>query len=377
MIATSLPAAAQECEIKIGTTGPMTGAGASWGLSEKAGVDFEALWTNQNGGLQVGNHKCKVVVVPYDSLGTVAGGAAASNYFASQKVFAINGPINSTEVTGFKPVGKRNNQVSFTSTFARDAMAPEFPLMFHEIQGPPAWGGLVVKAAQMRFKFKTAALIAPNNQGGTDTVRPLVKFYQDAGATTTTEYYQAGTTNFAPLATRIMNMNVDIVDFTGGAPGEMAGLTKSLLDAGFTGAFGRLGAGGDVIIKNSGGVAAHKAFFWFDHVPTEDPAIKKLTADFERLMKVPVPDNALVFNAQMAAETMLKAISLAGTDQDGEKIAAELRKMTPESRYLGKSAWRGKAQFGVNQEFSFPVGLSFISNGKFEKQVKLEIPAEE
>ena len=36
------PALAQQCEVKIGTVGPMTGGGASWGLSEKAGVEFEA-----------------------------------------------------------------------------------------------------------------------------------------------------------------------------------------------------------------------------------------------------------------------------------------------------------------------------------------------
>jgi branched-chain amino acid transport system substrate-binding protein len=372
----SLPAAAQDCEVKLGTVGPMTGGGASWGLSEKAGVEFEAAWTNANGGLQVGNRRCKVTVVAVDGQATAAGGAAASNYFASQKVFAINGPMVGPENTGFKPVGKRNGQVSFSTTFALDAIGPEFPLAFHKIQGPPAWGGIVVKAAKDHFKFKAAALIGPNDQGGTDTVKPLVKFYKDAGVTTTVEYYQRGTTNFGPLATRVMNMNVDVVDFTGGPPGEMAILARQLLEAGFTGTFGRLGAGGDVIIKNSGGVAAHKAFYWFDHVPTEDPAIKRLSADFERLMKAPVPDNALVFNAQIAAENLLRAISLAGTDQDGEKIAAELRKMTPESRYLGKAGWRGKGQFGMNQEFSFPVGLSFISNGKIEKQLKLDIPAE-
>ncbi|MDB5596839.1 MAG: Extracellular ligand-binding receptor, partial [Hyphomicrobiales bacterium] len=79
--AVSLPAAAQECEVKIGTVGPMTGGGSSWGLSEKAGVEFEAAWTNANGGLQMGNRKCKVKVISFDGQATAAGGAAASNYF--------------------------------------------------------------------------------------------------------------------------------------------------------------------------------------------------------------------------------------------------------------------------------------------------------
>jgi branched-chain amino acid transport system substrate-binding protein len=372
----SQPAAAQECEVKIGTVGPMTGGGASWGLSEKAGVEFEAAWTNANGGLQVGKRKCNVVVVAFDGLATAAGAAAASNYFASQKVFAINGPMVAPENTGFKPVAKRNGQVSFSTTFALDAIGPEFPLAFHKIQGPAVWGGLAVEAAKEHFNIKSAVLIAPNDQGGTDTVKPLAKTYSDRGVKTTLEYYQRGTTNFAPVATRIMNMNVDTVDFSALPPGEAGILAKQLLEAGFTGTFGRLGAGGDVIIKNSGGVAAFKGFYWFDHVPTEDPGMKQMATEFVNLMKAPLPENKLVFNAQIAAEQLLRAISRAGTDQDGPKIAAELRKMTPESRYLGKAGWRGKAQFGINQEFSFPVGLNFISNGKMEKQLKLEIPAE-
>ena len=68
---------------------------------------------------------CKVKVFPFDGQATAAGGAAASNYFASQKVFAINGPMVGPENTGFKPVAKRNGQVSFSTTFALDAIGPD------------------------------------------------------------------------------------------------------------------------------------------------------------------------------------------------------------------------------------------------------------
>ena len=100
----ALPALADDCEVKLGVVGPMTGGGAPWGLSEKAATEFEAAWTNAHGGLQVGDHKCKVSVVSVDTQSTVAGGAAASNTLASQNIFAINGPIPSNEVAGFRPV---------------------------------------------------------------------------------------------------------------------------------------------------------------------------------------------------------------------------------------------------------------------------------
>lgn len=372
----SLPAAAQQCEVKIGIIGPMTGGGAIWGLAEKAGTEFEVAWTNANGGLQVGSRKCKVLTVSFDALATAAGGAAASNYLASQNVHAVIGPIAGPENTGFKTVARRYAQVNFTGTSALDAIDPKFPLIFHQLQSPPAWGPIVIKAAKARFNFRSAVVVGPNDQGGTDPGNALAKIYNANGVKTTTEWYQRGTTNFAPIAARLIRMNTDAVEFGPMPPGDAGVLAKQLLQAGYTGVLAKLGSGGDVILQNAGGVRAQKAFYWFDYVPTEDPGFKKMNADFQRLMKNSIPENALVYTAQISTEQLLRAISLAGSDQDGVRIAAELRTMTPYSRYLGKGGWRGKSQFGINQELSFPVGLNFISNGKKEPQKRLEIRIE-
>ena len=368
--------AAQQCEVKLGVAGPMTGGGAGWGMAEKGGTEFEAAWNNANGGIQVGNRKCKVTVVSFDAQSTAAGGAAAANYFASQNVHAVVGPIPSPETTGFKPVAKRHGEINFATSFSADVIGPDYPLAFHKVQGPQVWGPMVIKAAKERFNFKTAVVMGPNDQGGTDAGKALSKIYGDLGVKASEEWYQRGTTNFAPIVTRLMSRRPDTVELGPMPPGEAAILTKQLLEAGYTGAFGRMGTGTDVIIKGAGGAQAQKAFYWVELVPTEDPGIKKLNADYERLMKAPVPDNSLVYSAQLAAEQMLKAISLAGTDQDTEKIVAELRKMTPESRYLGKGGWRGKAQYGINQQLAFPVGMGLIANGKAEPQRRLEVPAE-
>ena len=71
-------ASAQECEVKIGITGPMAGSGAIWGLAEKAATEFEAAVVNNAGGLQVGDKKCKIRTFSFDAQYTAAGGAAAA-----------------------------------------------------------------------------------------------------------------------------------------------------------------------------------------------------------------------------------------------------------------------------------------------------------
>jgi branched-chain amino acid transport system substrate-binding protein len=371
-----MPAVAQDCVIKIGAVGPMTGGGAAWGLADKAGVDFEAAWTNANGGLQVGNRKCSVSVVSYDSQSTAAGGAAAANYFAGQDVHVAVGPIPSPETTGYKPVAQRYGQVNISHSFAADVINPKFPLAFAVSLSPHVWGATVIKAAKDRFKFNSVIVIEPNDQGGADAGRALAEEYGKAGVKASEEQYQRGTSNFAPIVARLMGMKPEVVEVGPMPPGEAGILVKQMLEAGYSGAFGRLGGGAETILSTAGGPAAQKAFFWVELAPTEDPGIHKLNADYERVMKSKVPDNTLFYPSQLAAEQLLHAISLAGTDQDGTKIADALRKMTPDSRYLGKGGWRGQAQYGINQQLAFPIGMGIIANGKKEEQRRIDVASE-
>jgi branched-chain amino acid transport system substrate-binding protein len=368
---------AEECEVKIGVAGPMSGAAAAYGLNEKLGAEFQAALANEAGGLQVGDKKCKVSVLGFDSLYTSAGGAAAANYFASQGIHVILGPVGSPEVEGFKSVAKRNDEVSFNMTYAKDALSPDYPLTFHQLQAPPTWGPLLIKRALDRFKFKSVMLLGPNDQGGTDGAKALAVFYKNAGVETSEEYYQRGTTNFAPLATRIMSANPDVVELVTMPPGDQSLLVKQLLEAGYQGIFGSLGGGGEkALLEGAGSPENLKNAYWLNIVALEHPSIPKMKEDYERVMKSPMPTFPHFYVSQTAAEQVLKAISAAGTDKDGEKVAAALRAMTPESRYFGQGGWRGKTQYGINQELAFPVGLGVYQNGKRVGVETVPIPAE-
>ena len=371
------PAMAEDCQVKIGVAGPMTGGAAQWGLAFKAAVDFEAAWTNEHGGVQVGNRKCQVAVFSYDSKYTAAGGAEASNYFASQNIHAVVGPVGSPENTGFKPVAKRNGQVSFNPSASPDAISPEFPLAFHEIAQTNTWGPLLLSEAKKSFKFNNAIVVGPNDQGGAEAAHGMTKLYQGTGTPVSEEFYDRGTTNFAPLAARLMNKNPDLVELAGMPPGDVAILVRQLLEAGYGGLFGRGGGAGVAdIVKGVGGADKLKGIFWIEFVPLDDPKIQQLRDDFKRIMKSDPPESTLFIASQTATEQVLKAITLAGTDQDGDKIADALRNRTPFSRYRGEGGWRGKAFYGINQEFAFPAAMGVIKDGKVQHMVPLAIPAE-
>jgi branched-chain amino acid transport system substrate-binding protein len=377
LLTSCLGASAQECEVKVGVTAPMTGAGSAWGLAVKAGTEFQVALINSEGGLPVGNRKCKVKAVPVDGLCSAAGGAAASNKLASEEVVAVMGPQCSPEVTGYRPVAKRNGQIGFTMTYMKDSLTPEFPLIFHALTGPAVFAPILIKEAKSKFNFSSVVVLGPNDQGGTDAGRQYAKMFTDQGVKAMEEYYQRGTTNFAPIAARIMGMNPDLVEFGGTPPGDVATVVKALLESGYKGIFGGMGGIGTApLLAGAGSVDKLRGYYWLELMPVDDPGARKLRVDFERLMKTPPPENALLYISSTATEQILRGISIAGTDRDAEKLAAALRGMKPESRYFGPGGWRGKTQYGINQELAFPIGMGVIADGKHLGVKRIEIPAE-
>jgi len=362
----ALPTAsyAQNCEMKLGAMGPMSGGAAQWGLAMNSAAELAAAEVNAQGGVKLNGKMCKVVVVPYDSKYTADGAAAGSNALAAQDIHLIIGPVGSPEATGIKPVAARNGQVAWNAAYAKNSLEPKYPLMFHIAPGPGVWADAVIKRAMKEFPMKSVALIAPNDQGGTDIASVDAEAYKANGIKTTEEYYQRGTTNFAPIVTRILASNPDVVDTASSPPGDAGVIIKQLRLAGFKGAVGRLGGPGtDEILRVAGGIDVVKNFYWFETVATADPKVREIDDEYKKLLgKDPVGGTA-VWADLPAARMTLKAVSIAGTD-DAKAVAAELRKLPVDDPNMGKGYWTGKKQFGIAQELSFPFGIGIIKDGK-------------
>ncbi len=364
---------AQGCELKIGAMGPMSGGAAQWGLAMESAATLAAAEVNAQGGLQVGDKKCHVTITSYDSKYTADGAAAGSNALASQDIKFIIGPVGSPENTGIKPVAARNGQLAWNASYALNALEPKYPLMFHVAPGPSAWADTLIKTARQTFPMKSVALIAPNDQGGTDIVKVDAAAYRDNGVTTTEEYYQRGTTNFAPIITRVLASKPDVVDTASSPPGDAGVIIKQLRLAGFEGPVGRLGGPGtDEILRVAGGLDVVKNFYWFETVPTDDPKVRAIDDQYRKLVgKDPVGGTSFWANLP-AARMTLKAISAAGTIDDVQKVAEALRKLPVEDPNMGKGVWSGQKAYGINQELFFPFGVGIIRDGKNLGVTKVE-----
>src|SRR5690606_37921308 len=176
--------------VKLGAVGPMSGGAAAWGLATRQGVEFVAAQASEEGGVTVGDNKCKVAVSSYDSKYTAEGAGSAMNSLASEGVVLVIGPVGSPEATGAKPVAERNGQITFNSSYVKDAISPDHPLAFHQLAGPSQWAPKIVEVAKERYGIDSVVVVAPNDQGGTDVASVNAEAYEATGIDTTEEYYQ-------------------------------------------------------------------------------------------------------------------------------------------------------------------------------------------
>ncbi len=353
------------CELKLGVVGGFSGATAQWGNAIKAAIEFVVKKANDAGGLQVGPDRCQISISTVDTKATAEGAAAAANQLVSQGIKFVLGPVVSPEATGIKPIATRNNMLVFLNSYAKNAIGPQWPLVFHEGPGPSVWADPIVKAAKAKFNIKSVVVVAPNDQGGTDIASVDVEVYKNNGIEAAEEYYQRGTTNFAAIITRILAKNPDAVDTASSAPSDAGIMVKQLRQAGFTGPIGRLGgAATDEIVRIAGSLETVKDFYWYENVATSDPKVLAVYDDFKQVMGVPAPENTTMILWVAAGQVLLDAISKAGTTTDTNKVAEVMRTLSVDDKYLGKGFWTGKSFFGIKQEIAFPFGIGMIVDGK-------------
>ena len=357
-------ASAQNCEMKLGAMGPMSGGAAQWGLAMKSAAELAAAEVNQDGGVKIDGKQCKVTVVSYDSKYTADGAAAGSNALAAEGVHLIIGPVGSPEATGIKPLLGRNGQIAWNNAYAKNALEPRFPLMFQLAPTPYSWADPVIKKAKSVFTIKTVVLVAPNDQGGTDIADIDADAYKANDIAASKEYYQRGTTNFAPIVTRILSSSPDVVDVASSPPGDAGVIIKQLRLAGFKGPVGRLGGPGtEEILRVTGGLDVVQNFYWYEAVPVDDPKVRDIDVEFRKLLGRDPVGGSSVWGDVPAARMTLKAVAAAGTD-DAKAVAAALRKLPVEDPNMGQGYWSGQKQYGIAQQLSFPFGIGIIKDSK-------------
>jgi branched-chain amino acid transport system substrate-binding protein len=331
-----------------------------------------AAWeANQRGGLKVGDQTCQVNVETYDDEYTSNGAAAAMNKFASEGIKFVIGPMGSPEVTGAKPVALRHGMLLMADSYARDAIGPQWPLVFHNGPGAAVWAQPIITEARKQYTLNSVVTVAPDDQGGQDTAEVDAQAYEAAGVQVREKvYYARGTTDFAPIVTRILSSRPDAVETASTPPGDVGVLVKQLRQVGFTGPIGHLGGPGtEQAAQVAGGYGVLGDFYAYAPYNPDDPKIKEFQQQVQQALNAAAEPNTPLWTP--GARLVLAAIEKAGTMEDVEAVATALRGMPLEDPMLGKGQWTGQREFGINQEASYPFYMQYFKAGELQPYVQL------
>jgi branched-chain amino acid transport system substrate-binding protein len=364
-------AASQET-LRIGSVSPLTGPGAAWGLAIEGGARIAADEVNAKGGLVVGGKTYKVEVVSYDDEYKTASTVTAVNRLIERDgVNFIIGPLGAASLLAVKGIADRNQVIMMTNTYTVKALE-NTQFVFRVLPTSREFVPPFVKwLAENRPAIKKVALVAPNDETGWDSQKVQTEAYRKNGFTIVgAELFERSQTDFRAMLTKLLAASPDSIELDTTPPPTAGLVIRQARELGFKGQFTKFG-GVNVndMVKAAGAENVEGTLGYFAGDP-DSKEWKWLEEQYGKYHQNKMGDFTFFFYD--ATKLLLASIAKAGSVTDTVKVRAEIEKASPFETLLGKSAWAGKATYGVDRQLFTPVFLGEITGGKGRVITKLE-----
>jgi len=360
---------AAEKVFKIGLLGPMSGAGAAWGISMQRGVSMAIEDINKAGGLKVGNDGYRMEFVPGDTKYT--GSVAVSE--ASRLVFELGikhivGPIGSSPTIAISPILNENKVLFLHNSYTPEALGPKFPFNFralcstsHEI-APVVW-----KYVKEKYGVKTMVAVGQNDATGlAETDHDIEACKQLGIKVLKRELFDLATTDFMPLMTKVVAMKPDAIEIGSAAAGYLAQMAKALHELGYKGirVSNTLSGEANIMVPIIGKAASEGLVSQNIDFSSED-ATPWMREFYKRYVdKYGPPFGAAAAWVCFPVIWLKEAVEATGSF-DTDKLVKYFE--TPNKKfnhYFGPSQFGGKTYYGVNHQFKVPIPVTEIRDGK-------------
>lgn len=371
------PAARADEVLKVAVFAPMSGAAAGWGLGAKWVGEQAAKEINDHGGIKAGGKVYKVESIAYENGYNSAEGAKAAQAILNRDGirFIIQG-IGTAPVKALQSLSERQGALLMQIAWGKSVKGPQAPLTFTTSNTPfELFGPLFDLVKKQHPEAKTVALLNPNDATGQEVEEEAEKQYKARGyKIVAVDWYERGTTEFQPIATKLAQTHADIMDLSGAPPGDSGMVYKELAVQGWKGVkMQAAGTGADAMVK-VGGKAVEDVYMGnaadFGG-PAATPVQRKLNEGALKALNEPLNILSLgSWDGMMAVKAGIeKADSI-----DPKKVAKVLPEIIFESSY-GPTAFGGKETYGSPQQMLVPIIVTQIKNGETVEIARI-IPAE-
>ena len=366
IVGAALMTSAQAEVLKLGMSGPKSGAAASWGIAYEWVAKQAAERVNREGGIKAGGKTYTLEVISYDNQYSASEGAkVAQTLLNRDNVAFVIGCIGTAPFKALQSLSERKGVLAFTTAWGPSAKGPNFPLTFTHINTPAEvldqLYGYIVKANP---SAKTVAMLNPNDATGQDTEVVAQKSWAKLGIKVlASDWYERGTTEFQSIATKLANLKPDIIDLSTTAPTDAGAILKELQVLGWKGVKSvSAGTSSSSLIKVAGdavegtymGLAAD-----YDG-PAATPTQRELNKGATAANGEPL--NVITIGSWDSIMALKVAIEKADTI-DSKKIAEILPTIVFESSY-GPAVFGGKDVYGSPQQLLIPTVVTQIRGGK-------------
>lgn len=359
-------------ELVVGCSFPLSGPGASTGITAQRAVERGVELINKQG-IQIGADRYTLKPVFYDNKYVPAEAVTVVEKMLAEGVRYVMslGSGNSVPVVA-KTTALKALQLSLAS--GKDHLtAPQFPLSFRTSPTNETAYAVYPWLKVTYASMKRIGHMNPSDEAGFTESEDRRKLSEKAGFTNVAnEYFKRGSTDFYPVATRLVAANPELIDFGGTIGRDQALACKALRELGYKGVV-MLGYSDAKSFVDVAGAEAAEGTLLFDTLAeATTPAQKELWDWWVAKYGPPFPSYAFtVYDTMpMLAEAIRQAQSV-----DTEKVAAVLRTLRWNGIY-GEMRFGMKSVYGHDCSMVRKIPMAVIKGGQPKALTMIDWPAD-
>lgn len=348
--------------LKVGVLGPLTGAGAAWGLGIDGGVRIAAQEVNSRGGLKVGSVNYKLEIVSYDDQYKAAEAVTAANrLIGPDGVSYIFGPIGSASLLAIKPLTERDGVQLFTGAWAADVLKGS-SYIFRVGPTTQEFAPSTVAWVKQNYpKVKRVALIAANDETGWNSQKIQTKAYEDGGfKVVSSEFFERNQNDFRAILTKMLAQNPETFELDTAPPRTAGLIVRQARELGYKGNFTKFGGFDVQELVNAAGAEYAEGLVGITMAAPDTEVWKRLDGQFSKLHKAEMNDYVVMFYD--AANLLFSSIEKAGSINTDDVVKA-LEANAPFKGSVGSLTWGGGAAYGIDHQIYRSVVMVQIKNG--------------
>lgn len=225
-------------KIELGMSLALSGAAANWGIGAKWMCEQAAKEVEAGGGVKVNGKIYNFNCLAYDNKYNAADGAkVAQTLLSKDNVKFVIEAHGTAAARATQSLSERRGVIMFTTAWGDSLLSPKLPLSFRLGNGPhQIIPPLVNYVKTTHPEIKTVALLNPNDASGKEIGEVARAAWEAAGVKVVTmDWFERGTTEFQPIATKLAALKPDVIDVCASPPSDSGRIFTELTGLGWKG----------------------------------------------------------------------------------------------------------------------------------------------